>query len=58
MVPYLDCDIFKNNGRELYIPDSKHHEYPQLFGKVISSLSTIDLLINYGPDGEKYLEQG
>ncbi len=45
---YLDGEIFKKEGIELYFFKYNHPTYPQRFGSFISNLSIVDLLFNHG----------
>ena len=55
---YQDLEMFKNSNISLISTDFKHPNYKQLWGDFIPNLSTIDLLFNYGPESNKYLDKG
>jgi hypothetical protein len=52
---YLDAALFKENGVEVVWQDYECPQYPQLFPPFVSHLSTIDFLMNCGPDGAALL---
>jgi hypothetical protein len=45
---YLDANLFKKNGIELYYFRYVPPTYPQLWGDFLANLSTLDLLFNCG----------
>jgi len=52
---YLDKDLFSHAGISLHFFTPPSSVYPQLWGKFIHNLSTLDLLFNCGPKGHKIL---
>lgn len=52
---YLDKGIFSNAGIHLHFFDPPTPVYPQLWGKFIRNLSSLDLLYNCGPKSSEIL---
>jgi len=52
---YLATDLFATEGVEVCWQDYFHPEYPQLHGDFVPYLSTLDLLLNCGPDSLEIL---
>ena len=55
---YLNEELFTKARIKVEYQDYKHPEYPQLFGKFIPYLSTIDILFNCGAEGLKIITSG
>ncbi len=47
---YLDIDLFMKHGIQVEWQDYSHPAYPQLHGDFVPFLSTLDLVLNCGPD--------
>lgn len=52
---YNNPEIFRSNGIELTYQNYKHPVYPQQHGVFVPGLSTLDLLLNYGPQSRELL---
>jgi hypothetical protein len=55
---YLDLECFARAGIEVAYHEYEHPAYPQLFGEFVSHLSTLDLVLNCGPDSLAILRRG
>jgi len=57
-IRYMDMELFRNAGIEVIFQLPKIKEYSQLWHRVgfIPGLSTLDLLLNLGPDAEEYVK--
>lgn len=55
---YQEEDVFKEYNIELMVYDFSPPLYPQLFGDFIPGLSTLDLLMNCGPQSRDILLSG
>jgi len=55
---YLDINLFRENGIEVYYQEYIHPVYPQLQGEFISHLSALDLLMIAMPEARRIIESG
>ncbi|HEB27345.1 MAG TPA: hypothetical protein ENI05_06150, partial [Porticoccus sp.] len=55
---YADLDAFAEAGVSVSFQDYKHPTYSQIHGDFTSHLSTLDLLMNAGPDSLRILRNG
>ncbi|GBD02762.1 hypothetical protein HRbin19_00030 [bacterium HR19] len=53
---YLEEEKFRKEGIEVIWQDFNHPVYTQLWGDFIPNLSAIDLILNEGEDGRRFLE--
>jgi len=55
---YLDEDMFRRAGISVEWMDySGYPEYPQLHGEFVHGVTVLDLLLNTGPDAQRYLKR-
>jgi hypothetical protein len=47
---YMEMDKYKENGIEVVFQNYTHPVYGQLFGEFEPNMSTIDLILNHGPE--------
>jgi hypothetical protein len=52
---FIDTTLFKENGLDVIFQDYQHTPYPQLWGDFEPYMSTIDLLMNHGPEARSIL---
>jgi hypothetical protein len=55
---YLDLDLFKNAGIEVFFQEYEHPVYPQLHGDFVSHLSALDLVMIVGSEAGKVIRSG
>jgi len=52
---YLDPELFQKEGIELRFFRYDAPVYPQLWGDFLANLSTLDLVLNFGPKAQDIL---
>lgn len=57
-VKYMDLERFAAAGLEIVVQEYEPPTYPQLYGEFASHLSSLDLLLNCGPESEKIVRSG
>lgn len=55
---YLDQEIFKNEGIDVYFQEYEHQKYPQLHGDFLSHMSALDLMMIVLPESKRIIESG
>jgi hypothetical protein len=55
---YLDVGLFAAAGIEVEWQDYHHPVYPQLHGAFVPFMSSLDLLLNVGPDSLRVIAEG
>lgn len=55
---YLDIELFKSAGIQVFFQEYEHPVYPQLYGDFISHMSVIDLLMIALPEAERIIRSG
>lgn len=55
---YLDIELFERAGIEVFFQEYEHPVYPQLYGKFISHLSVLDLLMIAAPEARSIISSG
>ncbi|HCK99158.1 MAG TPA: hypothetical protein DHW42_03520 [Candidatus Marinimicrobia bacterium] len=57
-INYLNIDLFPDNGLKLIFQKFEHPVYHQFYGKFVSHLSVLDLLLNEGTHSLNIIKRG
>ena len=55
---YLDLEIFRNAGIDVYFQEYVHPKYPQLHGDFLSHMSALDLMMIVLPESKRIIQSG
>lgn len=55
---FIDLERFQSAGIDVVFQDYRFVTYPQAFGEFVPSLSTLDLVMNTGPDAGRLMRSG
>ncbi len=55
---YLDLEIFRNAGIDVYFQEYVHPKYPQLHGDFLSHMSVLDLMMIVLPESKRIIQSG
>jgi len=55
---YLDLELFRSAGIEVFFQEYEHPVYPQLHGKFLSHLSALDLVMIAAPESGRIIRSG